>query len=65
MGKPLALKDKGAGAPAKPTPAMVSAGVNELSSWALDDSHVSADCISAVYSAMVRAHSEEPHKRKR
>ena len=37
------------------TPEMISAGVSELASWALDDSHVSADCISAVYAAMERS----------
>jgi tripartite-type tricarboxylate transporter receptor subunit TctC len=61
----LRFPSRRAGAPVEPTPAMISSWVRELSSWALDDSHVSADCISAVYSAMVRAHLERTCKRKR
>jgi len=36
----------------KITVAMIERGVTELFFYALDDSHVSAECIAAVYSAM-------------
>ena len=47
------------------SPAMVEAGLVELSVWALDDSHVSADCISEVYVAMERARLATLRKRRR
>jgi hypothetical protein len=59
---------EGAGAPEEKiaiTPAMVEAGLDELAFWALDDSHVSAACISEVYAAMERARLEGLRKRTR
>jgi hypothetical protein len=48
----------------KATPEMVKAGLTELFSWALDDSHISSECMSAVYAAMeearVRGASRKP-----
>jgi hypothetical protein len=58
---------KGDGAPdeIEITPEMVTAGLDELAFWALDDSHVSAACILEVYAAMERARPGGLRKRTR
>lgn len=47
------------------TPAMVDAGIAALWSFAFDDSHVSDECIRAVYAAMERVRFAALHKNSR